>query len=355
LIFDHRHYVPVLKVKRAEKAALRLISPTLKASITPLLEIVERRPDKTPSIGKHLKTSFANLAESVDEYSRCFLDAREIAPDGPSSALEVFRMATASGITFTPITGISRPADIAAALKHRSFGIGLRLTRSEFEAGGLADRLRDFMAKHKLDPGEVDMILDLGAVDSLVIEGISALTREFLLEVPDHAKWRTFTVSGCAFPLSMGGVKANSHQFAERSEWIAWRDGPLRNQRSLSRVPTFSDCAIQHPKGVEGFDPRIMPMSASIRYTLPESWLLIKGKSQRVTPLKEQFPGLARQLARGALRRQFAGKEHCSGCASVRAAAEGASKLGSPAVWRRLGTIHHITVVAEALVALPSS
>ena len=141
LIFDHRHYVPILKAKRAEKAALRLISPGLKAGITPLLEIVERRPDKGQSIGDHLKTSFANLADGVEGYSRCFLDARELAPDGSSAALEAFRMAKAAGITFTPVTGITRSADVSAALKHRSFGIGLRLTRSDLEAGGLAGRL----------------------------------------------------------------------------------------------------------------------------------------------------------------------------------------------------------------------
>lgn len=41
---------------------------------------------------------------------------------------------------------------------------------------------------------------------------------------------------------------------------------------------------------------RIMAVSASIRYTLPEEWLLIKGESTRRTPAVRQFPALATKL-----------------------------------------------------------
>ena len=44
--------------------------------------------------------------------------------------------------------------------------------------------------------------------------------------------------------------------------------------RSSTLSPTFSDCAIQHPVGVEGFNPRTMQVSASVRYALPDQWLL---------------------------------------------------------------------------------
>ena len=40
--FSPDHYVPVLKVKRGEMKALRLISSSIRERITPLLEIVQR-------------------------------------------------------------------------------------------------------------------------------------------------------------------------------------------------------------------------------------------------------------------------------------------------------------------------
>lgn len=352
MTFGPSHYVPVLKVKRGEKKALTEISPTLRRRVTPLLEIVERKEDKAPTVKKHLDTAFAKLAESVAPYSRCFLDAREIEQDGPPAAAAVFERAAVEGITFTPVTGISRSYDVGPALQHRTRGLALRLTREELEAGSLAQRLSAFTEEHGLNRAETDLIVDLGAVDDLITPGVRALADAFLSAVPDASAWRTLTVSACAFPLSMEGVGRHSHDLVERADWVAWRDGlhPLRNH--LPRLPTYSDCAIQHPVGVEGFDPRYMPVSASIRYTLEEAWLLIKGESSRRTGTSIQFPRLATQLVYGHLRDHFAGETHCAGCASIKAAADGDRGYGSAEVWRRLGTIHHITRVVQDLAVL---
>lgn len=353
MTFGPHHYVPVLKVKRGEKKALQCISPTLQPQITPLLEIVERKPEKAPTVDEHLNTAFKDLAESVRRYSRCFLDAQEIAPDGPAAAAEVFRRASNGGIVFTPVTGVSRTADVTAALEHRTHGIALRLIRKEFERGGLATKIETFLRRHGLEPEEVDLIIDLGTVEDLIADGIVTLTKAFMADVLNHQRWRTFTISACAFPRSMGSVDRNSHDFVEREEWIAWRDHLHAWRHSLLRLPTFSDCAIQHPAGVEGFDPRTMQMSASIRYTLSDTWLLIKGESTRFTRPGAQFPALATRLVYGYLQRYFAGLNHCDGCASMKAAADGALGFGSAEAWRRLGTIHHIAMVMQGLGSLP--
>ena len=353
MIFGPNHYVPVLKVKRGEKKALRSIAPTLRAHITPLFEIVERKADKGATVDAHLSNAFDALADSVRPYSRCFLDVREIAADGPSAAAEVFRRAASAGITFTPVTGVSRTADVAAALGHQTHGVALRLTREEFEAGGLAVKLRAFMTRHGLTPEGTDLIVDLGPVDEMIVDGVAALATAFLADVPDHRLWRTFTVSACAFPMSMGVVARNSHSNVERADWIVWRDQLHARRSGLPRLPTFSDCAIQHPKGVEDFDFRTMQMSASIRYAMRDEWLLIKGESTRVTRPGVQFPALATKLVYGQLRASFSGPAHCEGCTSMKVAADRADGFGSAEAWRRLGTIHHISMVMQGLASLP--
>lgn len=350
MTFGPHHYVPILKVKRGEKAALGRISANLRSRITPLLEIVERKPEKV--LAAHLETAFKDLAESVSAYPRCFLDVREIEPDGPQAAVEVFDRAANAGMVFTPVTGISRTADVAAALGHRNDGLALRLTRREFESGDLAAKVEAFLGLHELAPNDVDLIIDLGAVEDLIADGIATFTEAFMADVPHHDRWRTFTVSGCAFPVSMGGVDRHSHDLVDRADWIAWRDHLHARRGLLTRLPTFSDYAIQHPLGVEGFAPRIMQVSASIRYTKDEHWLLIKGEGTRSTPPSVQFPELATRLVYGHLRPHFAGPAHCAGCASIKAAADGAPSYGSAEAWRRLGTIHHISTVMQGLGSL---
>lgn len=348
--FDCHHYVPVIKVKRGEKAALRLLSPSVRATTTPLLEIVVKKADKTSEA--HLDNAFHGLADSVSGFTRCFIDTRELAPDGPAVAAEVFRRATSEGIAFTPVTGVSRTADVEVALENRTRGVALRLERKEFESGDLGVAIRAFLDRYDLAPEDIDLIIDLGSVDDMIAVGVEAFAKAFLADVPDHTRWRTFTLSACAFPPGMGGIVRHSHNFVERADWLAWRDGLHTRQATLSRLPTYSDGAIQHPKGVEGFDPLKMQASASVRYTAGNSWLLIKGESLHRVGGRAQFRALATQLVYGGLQPHYYGADHCSGCAAMKDAADGVGKFGSLEAWRRLGTIHHITTVVQDLGTL---
>lgn len=346
------HYVPVLKVKRGEKRALRDVAPSLRHKITPLLEVVERTGGKT--LQQHLDTAFQDLSRSVRLYQRCFLDCHELERNPPQASEEVFRRATTENMIFTPVTGISRSTvDVAAAIKHSHHGLALRLTRQEFEGGSLNVALRRFMDRSSLTPSEIDLIVDLGPVDSLIVPGVAAFATAFLADVPHHMAWRTFTISACAFPSSMGGVQRNSHDLAQRADWVAWRNSLYRQRQNLGRLPMFSDCAIQHTLGVEGFDPRIMQVSASVRYTSSDDWLLIKGESTRMNPAVRQFPTLATSLVYGHLQQYFRQASHCTGCASIQDCADGAPRHGSAELLRRFGTIHHITTVVQDLAALP--
>ena len=219
--------------------------------------------------------------------------------------------------------------------------------------GDVEIKIEAFLNAHQVAAHDVDLIVDLGAVENLIPVGVEALTNAFLGEVPDHASWRTFTVSACAFPLSMRGVERHSHQLVERADWIAWRDNLHGRRGDLARLPSFSDCAIQHLRGVEGFDPRTMPVSASIRYARDQDWLLVKGESTRDKPSIFQFPQLAAKLVYGPLKHYFSGPDHCAGCRSMKKAADGEPNYGSLEAWRRLGTIHHISRVMQELGSLP--
>jgi hypothetical protein len=349
--FDAYHYVPVLKIKQGEKEALKLISAQHCERITPLLEVVTRDATKKPKYQEHLDTTFNHLADGATRFPRCFLDTREIEADGPAAANDVFARARAAGIAFAPVTGISRSADVAAALKHRQDGLVLRLIRPEYEAGTLKNRLLKFLSAHKLTPEEVDLVIDLGPVNQMIQPGVSSLATQFLAAVPVPQRWRTFTLSSAAIPEGMGGVKRHSHDKARRIDWLSWLE--VCEKFNPPRTPSFSDSGIQHPKGVEGFNPLTMPISPSIRYTLDEEWLLIKGQSNKVEPLKSQYPKLAAKLVKGPLKGEFLGKGHCAGCDLVADSAAGKPKLGSGSVWRRIGTIHHVEMVMQGMQNVP--
>lgn len=358
LAFGPEHYVPVLKVKAGEKRALPRLAPAVAEQVTPLLEIVVRKrkppkkkgvPGVLPTVDAHLDTAFKGYRAAVSSFSRYFLDCREMAGDGPEAATKVFSRAAAIGVPFTPVTSIDRTADLAAALEHNTHGLAIRLSKEEFETGSIPSRLPSFIQQHGLSYEEVDLIVDIGAVDRMISVGVEKLAGDFLADVPTPTAWRTLTFSGCAFPASMAGVERNSQANVSRLEWSYWR-GELHGKRSnLARLPTFSDCGIQHRDGVEDFDPRTMQASAAIRFAADDdTWLLVKGESMKLKG-GAQFAGLAAKV----IAASSTNAQHCEGCAGLFAAAGGAPKHGSLQKWRELGTIHHITQTVESLAALP--
>lgn len=135
MIHAQDHYVPILKVKRGEKRALREIHDSLKHRTMPLLEIVELT-DPCKTLDQHLDTAFKDLAVSVDSYPRCLLDCRELLSGWPQASEDIFLRANWQGMVFTPVTGVSRNTeDVTSAMNYRENGLALRLTREEFEEG----------------------------------------------------------------------------------------------------------------------------------------------------------------------------------------------------------------------------
>jgi hypothetical protein len=353
--FDESHYVPVLKMKAAEKEALALLSQEVRDRITPLFEIVERDTEEKATPSEHIDTAFKKFQPAIEHLHAYFLDCQEIAGDGAENVEDVFRRANDLGTAFVPVTGMTRTVDIQPALSNRTSGLALRLTREEFESGAVQKELLSFVKTIGVPREVIDLIIDLGAVNDMVLPGVQAAAAQCLADVPDPTTWRTLTLSAAAIPPGMGGLESRSHDLIDRLDWIAWRDA-VRSDTSLPRVPTFSDGVIQHPSGVENIDWSMMNPPASIRYTTGDQWLRIKGEGIRTKLPSEQYPGMATSLVYGTqLSHHFLGKGHCDGCFGMWCAADGADGYGSLGVWRRLGTVHHITRVIEQLdeLALP--
>lgn len=352
---SHKQYVPVLKLKPGEKQALRRLPASVASSVVPLFEIIVRagKPDEEPpTIEEHLDKALNDLADAVGGVPYFFLDCREIAGDGPDAAQQAFQRAahpsTLFPKPFVPVTSVTRTVDVAAALSHAKHGLALRISKEEFEAGILNSAIPTFLKAHGLQASNTDLIIDLGAVDHMVGPGVEALSQAFLADIPHPTSWRSLIVSACDFPSSLGDIDANSHERVARTAWACWRDDLYSKRTKVSRLPTFSDCGIQHRDGVEGVDFTKIKPSAAIRYAETEAWFLTKGVN-----IRDNGGGQFRDLAQVVIDQTGAQASHCGGCHGLHEAAENADGYGALQKWRELGTLHHITLTVENLAALP--
>jgi hypothetical protein len=160
----------------------------------------------------------------------------------------------------------------------------------------------------------------------------------------------------------MMGQKTNSIEELEREEWLAWLSVRLK-KKTVKRLPTFGDYAINHPLLTE-IDPRLMMMSPNIRYTDSVNYVVAKGQAQprkkkKPTPEETaareklapnvQYPKLAAKLKEHSAWKgpKFSwGDDFIDRCSRKEC-------VGNATDWRAVGTCHHIALVVKQLANLP--
>jgi hypothetical protein len=141
-----------------------------------------------------------------------------------------------------------------------------------------------------------------------------------------------------------------------RSDWLAWKTAVLWSG-TRQRNPSFSDYTIQYglyKEPVEGCNP-----SVSVRYTLDEEWLIMRGDAIRAKatsdpeerrPGREQWWGHAQLLCGNP--KLFYGKSYSWADGFIHEKSLGGKKHGNHEIWLRAGINHHMTVVSRQIAKL---
>jgi hypothetical protein len=88
-------------------------------------------------------------------------------------------------------------------------------------------------------------------------------------------------------------------------------------------------------------------MSASIRYTTRDAWLILKGRNVRQYGF-DQYRELSRELVQ---RPEYNAAQYSWGDGFIKECADGRSGTGNATTWRKVGTNHHLTLVSRLLLA----
>jgi hypothetical protein len=375
-MFDHKHYVPVLKGKLGEFNALRNLQGQAQIShFTPLIEVMpipavygdgENEPSPSKSIGEHIEGVAAAIAKATKHLPSIFVDgfyieSEDDLEDGPSPIDGLFTRLRSDGINFIPVVGLDRVEDYAdsvkEAIKTDNRGCCLRLVEADID--GIAEldaQVKSLLTELTVTKSNVDLIVDFGwkvpqrAVLPFLIDAL-----------PSIKEWRSFTMVSSCFPPDMTDVQKNSIKEIERDDWITWLS--LRSKTNVARVPTFGDYGINHPV-LPDFNPLTMTVSPNIRYTDTLNYVVAKGQAQprkkwADTPQKKeiraelapsvQFPKLAKKITKHPA---WKGKDFSWGDAFIDKCSR-KECVGSGTDWRAVGMSHHISLVLQQISNLP--
>ncbi len=226
-------------------------------------------------------------------------------------------------------------------------GLALRLRIDETANKGFLGLVKDLIEGYGLKPEDCDLILDLEAPNFDPMDGFVNILEEIIRVFPNLDRWRRLVLIGTSFPSTMAIVGLGA-SIIPRSEWSMYKMLASRLAQLGVRVPCFGDYAINHPE-VPTIDMRIVKPSASIRYTVDDGWLLVKGKNVRDNGF-DQYRDLCSMVV-GA-KKYYRGWKFSKGDEYIYKCSQGQASTGNLTTWRWVGTNHHLEMVAQDVVAL---
>jgi hypothetical protein len=356
--FGPERYVPVILTKQGERTALSNSPSHVTRRLTPLFVVPPVEWDYDNEAPK--KTQAEHVSQLPKQLLQCwgsapafidlaFLDD-ELVGGGAHPLEWVTDQTQALGLSLTPVVSVERTEaylDAAAAVIRRDdAGVCLRLPIDEWPVATGAAPLDGLLSRLGATAADAHLILDLA--EDVGAAARSALTAE-LRALPYRDDWRSITVIGTAMPSGMP-TGSGIHSI-HRNEWMIYEH--LANLSTpLERMPGFGDYGIGGVSPSADVDPKFMNISATLRYTLRDRWLIAKGGLWKGNGGKgigaAAVPPAACLLEGDA---DYLGVDHCEFEEWLEPVAAGYGG-GSAVVWRRYGTQHHLTVVSEQLASL---
>lgn len=345
------HYVPILKGRQGEIDALGTVQIPTRRAMTPLVEVAPK--DENEDAAGVLKICQSTVGRLAKRYTDpLMLDGGlldlSVDIDGGRGVVAVLAdEARAAGLSARPVLRLGDPTRAAqeAGDAHRLDGHGLavRLVGEDLDEDpeDVDDLLDTLLSTACVDRPDVDLILDVGAVDSdIAVRGGARMVIALLRDLPSVADWLSITVTAGAFPVDLSQFTANVP--GERPRYDAQLFDRVRARR-LPRLPDYGDYAVAHPALSIGgaFSP-----PPQLRYTVSDRWLVLKGR--RTDPLgHDQFYRICQVIASHP---EFAGRP--VGAADQRIADGSPQGPGNGTTWRMIGTTHHLDYVALRLTTL---
>ncbi len=354
-------YVPILKGKEGEYAALEALSAEIKGKLMPLIEIpaipydyAKERPAK--SLDDHIADIPARLKKACAAIP-FFLDLpwfgqEETLSNGQTACESILAQSAALGVNAVPVVSrASTNAYLRAAKTHAAAtGVGtcIRLLVEDFEEEvdleSELDRLLASVAS--VDIRSTDLILDFQDLGANAGRAV-LVARSVFSMIPRKDYWRRMILAAASFPEDLSDVSAATIVTLPRHEWELWKTLQRKPSALPRRNLIFGDYAMAHPVA-KTLDPRTMRMSANIRYTTQDEWLVIKGRNVRQYGFNQYFD-LCRLLVE---RPEYSGRTYSWGDGYITDCAEATQGPGNATTWRKVGVNHHLTLVTRELANL---
>jgi hypothetical protein len=353
--FSDHHYVPVMFTKAGERDALKTLADARKDVITPLFTIHpigwdfdKDAPEKT--IDAHLAKLPGDLAQTWGKRP-AFLDGvhveNERMDDGSHPIEWMIKEARNEGLELVPVVSPDHSSDYKVAVSRivtadDASEVCLRLRVSDWPVPPTDSAIDSFLSSIGASRASAHLVLDLRAEAG---QAAAFSAENAISAFPGVSDWKTLTLVSTAMPEQ--APSGRGVHVVSRHEWTNYLT-LVGRQSAGARRPTFGDYVISHPDPFADIDPRVLQISAKLKYTIDDAWLIARGGLFKANGGKSGGGAEIRPVARDLVAHSKFVSGHCAGESwIVDAAATGAT--GAPRTWVKVGTLHHIQLVADQI------
>ncbi len=331
-MFTHKHYVPILKTKAGERAAIRTLKAASKPHVTPLFEL---HPHASTNEVDHAKDVAKKLAADWGTGNRCFVDSMYIS--SAAAFLAFFDEARGLGLQVIPVvhTTSGLPLLQAAQQIHGADNRGVMIRCEASGIAGVGAALPSLTSFLAIPRNQVDLLLDY--------ERRAMALPTDVPQIPNIADWRTFTAASGVFPPSLAPLPLYAWQPTVRHCWHTWLAalaGPL------ARKPTFSDYGTRSPgKPPAGGEP-----SVNVRYATAADWQVQLGGKVKDGRSTDIYPICANLITQ----HWYSGPAFSSGDSTFHDVASHTSPgPGNSTSWVQWSLNHHLEFVSNQIQTHP--
>lgn len=338
-------YIPNLRWKRGEKAALKHLSAIGRTDIQPLFSLgSDQFKSKKATKNNPTVPAAKVVANDVKTYwgsDPFFLDASSLS----STVLPHHRIIDIAvecrrlNLSLIPCTDLGVPSSYAAAISSivnaDGRGIGLRIDLQELTS------IKGWVSSWPFPLAETDLIIDFGDQAERV-HALGPILNNAFQSV--GSGWRTVTMVGTSMPENFMGLAAGTHLLPrfEQQLWNQLIATPLPYRLDYGDYTTVS--LAPPPPGIAWGYP------ISVRYTLPNDILVCRGVRTKGVGAKDmdiQLLGHAKTIYNyGAGRSAL---PYCWADQEIDAIAHNNTNPGNLEHWVRIGVNRHIELVRSML------
>jgi hypothetical protein len=340
-VFDHKHYVPIIKSKSGELWTLSQLGDTAKRHTTPLLEVLAHKKLTLPV---HAGRVCESVATGWGVNDRLFIDTVYLGTQSATTFDHFFAAARRLGVQGIPVTSVGRSQPFQHAVQRTATtdgrGVAIRLGVRDFvDPDTLRASLSALLGLLGLRPPKVDIIIDYGqrTDEAELIQ----LSRLHLQDLPQITHWRSLTIAAGSFPSSLMAFAQNQWHQIPRSEWRAWI-ATLTRRTPPPRLPAFGDYGIRDPGAPADFGTP----SANLRYASDDYWIVRRGRLVKNAGASE-MPGMCRSLLE---RPEWCLPPFSAGDHEIARIAASQDSTGNATQWVQWCMSHHFEFVVDQIL-----